>query len=164
MRESVTDPRHDNREKMVAILNARLADGIDVMFAAKLAHWNVQGPAFYAMHGLFDRVYEDLTEHVDIIAERAVQLGGEARGDVRDVARTSQIPRYPLGTAEGTAHLTAVSDALGKFAGLVGDAAREAEGLGDRDTAELCTGVIKDLDKHLAFLQNHSDGAAEVGA
>jgi starvation-inducible DNA-binding protein len=164
MQESAIEISRENKEKLVTLLNARLADGIDVMFAAKQAHWNVQGPAFYALHGLFDSVYEDLAEHVDIIAERAVQLDGEARGDVRDVAGTSQISRYPRGTTDGAAHLAAVSEALSKFAGLVGETARTAATLGDLHTADICAGVNRDLEKHLTFLHNHIGGAEEAGA
>ena len=41
------------RTKVVAVLNARLADAIDLQFQAKQAHWNVKGPNFIALHELF---------------------------------------------------------------------------------------------------------------
>ena len=42
------------RTKVVEVLNARLADAIDLQFQAKQAHWNVKGPNFIALHELFD--------------------------------------------------------------------------------------------------------------
>jgi starvation-inducible DNA-binding protein len=66
------------REKMIVLLNARLADSIDLQTQCKQAHWNVKGPDFIALHELFDKVNEDVEEYVDLIAERAVQLGGVA--------------------------------------------------------------------------------------
>jgi starvation-inducible DNA-binding protein len=63
------------RGKAVEILNARLADAIDLQTQTKHAHWNVKGPNFIALHELFDMINEDVEDYVDGIAERAVQLG-----------------------------------------------------------------------------------------
>jgi starvation-inducible DNA-binding protein len=38
------------RADVIVILNARLADSIDLMQQAKQAHWNVKGPSFIALH------------------------------------------------------------------------------------------------------------------
>jgi len=37
-------------------------------------HWMTTGPAFYADHLLFDRIYNDLLSEIDAIAERAVGM------------------------------------------------------------------------------------------
>ena len=67
------------RGKAVELLNARLADAIDLQTQTKQAHWNVKGPHFIALHELFDKINEDVEEYVDLLAERAVQLGGVKR-------------------------------------------------------------------------------------
>ena len=59
------------RSAVVELLNARLADAIDLSSQMKQAHWNVKGPSFIALHELFD---------IDDIAERISALGGTARG------------------------------------------------------------------------------------
>src|SRR5712692_8524672 len=46
------------RADVIVILNARLADSIDLMHQAKQAHWNVKGPSFMALHTLFDEVVD----------------------------------------------------------------------------------------------------------
>ena len=38
------------RADVIEILNARLADSIDLMHQATQAHWNVKGPSFIALH------------------------------------------------------------------------------------------------------------------
>src|SRR5579883_3439130 len=80
-----------SRSKLVELLNARLADAIDLQTQCKQAHWNVKGPSFIALHELFDKVNEDVEEYVDTIAERAVQLGGVAEGTSRVVAKRSAL-------------------------------------------------------------------------
>ena len=68
------------RERLVPLLNASLADMIDLFNQTKHAHWNVKGPAFIALHELFDDVAERVEEHCDLLAERVVALGGTPRG------------------------------------------------------------------------------------
>src|SRR5262245_44620603 len=65
-----------SRTPVVELLNQRLADAIDLQGQCKQAHWNVKGPSFIALHKLFDDVYAEVSEYVDTIAERIVQLGG----------------------------------------------------------------------------------------
>src|SRR5207249_10494728 len=89
------------RIKLVELLNQRLADSIDLQTQCKQAHWNVKGPAFIALHKLFDAINEDVEQYVDLIAERSVQLGGIAEGTGGGVAGRSTRPDYPLEVSLG---------------------------------------------------------------
>ena len=106
------DLHEGTRVKIVELLNARLADCIDLETQTKQAHWNVKGPNFIALHELFDKINDDVEDYVDDIAERAVQLGGVAEGTARMVARHSSLPEYPLNATDGRSHVEALSSAL----------------------------------------------------
>src|SRR5262245_53754176 len=93
------------RKKLCDLLNARLADAIDLGLQVKQAHWNVKGPQFIALHELFDSTYTIVVEGVDDLAERAVQLGGTADGTLQQVAKRSTLSPYPTTLAEGRAHV-----------------------------------------------------------
>src|SRR6201747_1134232 len=82
------------RVKAIELLNARLADAIDLQTQTKQAHWNVKGPNFIALHKLFDEINESVEDYVDEIAERVVQLGGIAEGTARMAANRSSLPEY----------------------------------------------------------------------
>ena len=43
-----------SRQKIADSLNARLADGLDLHSQIKVAHWNIKGPQFAALHPLFE--------------------------------------------------------------------------------------------------------------
>src|SRR4029450_3536919 len=83
------------RSKVVAILGDRLADATDLMLQGKQAPWNVKGPNFIALHELFDKVVESAEEWVDLIAERIVQLGGQAEGTGQATAAGTALPGDP---------------------------------------------------------------------
>jgi starvation-inducible DNA-binding protein len=143
------------RTRVVKLLNERLADAIDLGTQTKHAHWNVKGPNFIALHELFDKVAESIEDHIDTLAERATALGGTAHGTLAAVARATSLKPYPHNITEGTAHLKALSAALAALGAKVRAAIGEADALGDADTADLFTGISRDLDKQLWFLEAH---------
>ena len=143
------------REAVVALLNARLLDAIDLQLQAKQAHWNVKGPQFIALHELFDKVADAAEEAVDLIAERSVQLGGVAIGAAKAVASGSKLEPYPLSAVDGAAHVEALSTALARFGALARKAIEDADALDDKDTADLFTEVSREADKYLWFVEAH---------
>jgi starvation-inducible DNA-binding protein len=153
------DTRNDlpanSRTKVIELLNARLADAIDLGTQTKHAHWNVKGPNFIALHELFDKVAESVEEYVDGIAERVTALGGTAHGTLATVARATTLKAYPEDISEGLAHVDALSSALADF-GAKARAAIETSGrLADADTADLFTEISRENDKYLWFLEAH---------
>ena len=62
------DLSKDAREKLIALLNNRLADASDLKSQAKQAHWNVKGMSFIALHELFDDIATAVEGHIDLIA------------------------------------------------------------------------------------------------
>ncbi len=143
------------RDAIVGILNARLADAIDLKSQAKQAHWNVKGMNFIALHELFDRVATEVEVHVDDIAERVTTLGGTALGTVRTSAANSTLSEYPIEITDGAAHVDALSTALSDFGKKVRSDIDTTDGLGDADTADLFTGVSRSIDKLLWFVEAH---------
>ena len=145
----------ETREKVVGILNARLADASDLKSQAKQAHWNVKGIHFFQLHELFDQVATAVEGHMDLIAERATALGGTAFGTVRVAAQNSSLSEYPLEITDGTAHVDALSTALADFGNVVRRNIDETNDLGDADTADLFTEVSREIDKLLWFVEAH---------
>lgn len=149
------DLAEDVRTKAIVLLNARLADAIDLATQIKQAHWNVKGPNFIALHELFDKISEDLEDYVDDIAERAVQLGGVAEGTARMAAQRSSLDEYPRNTVDGRSHVDALSSVLAVFGKSARLAINTANDFGDLDTADLFTEVSRGIDKWLWFVEAH---------
>jgi len=143
------------RTRVSALLNARLADAIDLQLQAKQAHWNVKGPSFIALHELFDTLADELDGHVDEMAERITALGGIAEGTLQAVAGRTRLDAYPLEIADGRAHLDALAAGYARVAKAVRKAIDEAAKAGDADTSDLFTGVSRGLDKGLWLLEAH---------
>lgn len=149
------DIAKDTRGKLIAILNQRLADAFDLRSQSKQAHWNVKGMNFIALHELFDQVSTELDTHVDDIAERVTTLGGTAMGTVRLAAENSSLSEYPHEISDGTDHVDALSSALADFGKKVRADIDATDSLGDKDTADLFTGISRSIDKLLWFVEAH---------
>ena len=146
----------DNTQKaMIALLNARLADAIDLRLALKQAHWNIKGPSFIALHDLFDQIQGRIGVFVDDIAERAVALGGVARGATQTVAGATTLTPYPDQISAEADHVRAVADRLAAFGKLAREAIDAADEAEDIASADLFTGVSRQVDKDLWFVEAH---------
>jgi starvation-inducible DNA-binding protein len=143
------------RAPVVKLLNSRLADAIDLGTQAKQAHWNVKGPNFIALHELFDEVAEHIEDHVDSLAERITALGGVAYGTIAAVSRTSTLAPYPEDISDGIQHADALSGAVADFGAKIRRAIDESARAGDADTSDLFTGMSREIDKDLWFLEAH---------
>ena len=73
--DTANDLSKETREGVITLVNARLADVVDLKTQIKQAHWNVRGPHFIALHKPFDEIAEEIEEYTDFITERGAQLG-----------------------------------------------------------------------------------------
>ena len=151
----------DARAEAVRLLNARLADCIDLQTMCKQAHWNVKGPQFIALHKLFDEINEDVEEYVDLLAERVVQLGGIAEGTARVVAQRTTLLDYPLTIAAGPEHVAALSDVLAQFGRTARIGIEEMNELEDAASADILTEICRGVDKWLWFVEAHAQHQRE---
>lgn len=58
-------------------------------------HWIAKGDPYYGDHLLFERLYGDVIEEIDLVAEKAVGMGGSSNIDLALV--TSQVNRLVQG-------------------------------------------------------------------
>lgn len=143
------------RDKVTPLLQASLADAVDLFTQIKQAHWNIKGPSFIALHELFDGIAEIVEEQGDLLAERITAMGGRADGTARVAAAQSRLAEYPFDIAAGNKHVAAVADRLAAFGKTVRAGIDRAAGLGDADTADIFTEISRAIDKQLWFVEAH---------
>ena len=155
MKSPDTGIASNTKTEMIALLNARLADAIDLALITKQAHWNLKGPTFIAVHEFLDEVRDDLDEHVDIIAERVAQLDGIALGTIQTVAKSTTLAPYPTDIRKVEDHLKALTEHFGAVSKSTREAIDKADDAGDADTADIFTAYSRVLDKNLWFIKSH---------
>ncbi|OYW09334.1 MAG: DNA starvation/stationary phase protection protein Dps [Rhodospirillales bacterium 12-71-4] len=141
------------RSTSIEVLQACLTDGIDLYNTTRQAHWNVKGPNFHGLHTMFEEFYTQLATDIDELAERIVQLGGTATGTSQSVAADTRLPAYPTELRVGADHLAALIERYALVAKAVREAIDTTDDAGDADTADILTGISKNLDKALWMLE-----------
>lgn len=147
--------KSNTKTAMNGLLNARLADALDLSLAVKQAHWNLKGPTFIAVHELLDMLRDHLDLNTDTLAERVAQLDGVALGTAQAIAKGSELTAYPTDVHKVPDHVKALVDRYAALAKSVREAIDSADDAGDAGTADIFTAFSRDIDKDLWFLKSH---------
>jgi starvation-inducible DNA-binding protein len=145
----------NGKSTVIDILNARLADAIDLALITKQAHWNLKGPSFIAVHEMLDPMRAAIDKHVDIIAERIAQLDGIALGTSQIVAKATALKPYPTDIRKTADHLAALADRFAALGNQVREDIDATDEAGDADAADILTAFSRELDKDLWFIKSH---------
>lgn len=97
----------------------------------------------------------NLVEFIDMVAERATALGGEALGTVRMAAAASQFDEFPEGVFDSLEVAEALADRYARVTATAREGIDTAEEAGDMATSDLFIDVARELDKSLWFLEAH---------
>lgn len=150
------------RERMVKFMNNdlkqnlnRLVANFNVMYM-KLHHfhWFVKGPHFFALHEKFEELYNEVTGHLDDVAERILTL-----------------KETPISTLKSCLELANISEAehVGTDKEMVSEVIRDFEVIdkelykgielagqdNDEGTVDMLLGISKSLEKHSWMLRSY---------
>jgi starvation-inducible DNA-binding protein len=137
-------------------LNQVLADTMTLRDLYKKHHWQVAGPAFYQLHLLFDKHYDEQNDLVDKIAERIQLLGGVSVAMAHDVAETTLVPRPPKGREDVPAQMSRLLHAHEIVLKEARTMARLAADRGDDGTNDLLVSdVVRANEMQVWFVAEH---------
>ncbi len=143
-------------KESVSNLNQLLADTMTLRDMYKKHHWQVSGPAFYLLHRLFDKHYDEQSTLVDTIAERIQVLGGVGIAMAHDVAETTIVPRTPKGREAPPVQLSRLLHAHEIVLEETRAMARIAAERGDQGTNDLLVSeVIRTNEQQVWFVAEH---------
>ena len=138
----------EQRESVIGLLKATLADQYVLYTKTRNFHWNVTGPQFHDLHKFFESQYEELDESIDETAERIRSLGGVSPGSLKEMlaaSRLKEVPGREISAKEMVWALLADHEAV--ILQLRKDIDTSQEKFKDSGTADFFTGLIQDHEK-----------------
>lgn len=133
-------------------LNQYVAD-LTVMYT-KLhnVHWYVEGPQFYRMHELFEDYYDQITEDMDEVAERMLQLDFKPVGSLKGVLEIAKIEERDETYEKDIELVKLVKKDFEYLLECSLDITKAAEDVEDNPTADLMIGFTAYYQKALWML------------
>ncbi len=128
-----------DRASIAQGLSRLLADTFTLYLTTHNFHWNVKGPLFTSLHGMFMEQYTELWNAVDPIAERIRSLGYPAPGayaQFSDLTSLPDVPEVPPAAMEMVRILVKGHEAVARTARELFPLADQAN---DEPTADLLT-------------------------
>jgi starvation-inducible DNA-binding protein len=151
------DPMPKKKVGLTDSLNQVLADSYAVMSLTHLAHWNVEGPGFFALHTAFQAQYEELFTAIDVIAERVRALDAYAIGGLATLAGAAKMREFvsPLSQEEYVRSLIRCNEKLVANAKRARDVAGQAD---DPESQDLMVERITLHEKTIWMLKSFLKG------
>lgn len=156
------EPTHNTlpeavRARSVEMLGMHLSAAIDLHAQVKIAHWNVRGPGFIAIHLAFGTIAASVNGNADMIAERICMLGGAARGALMFSAENSYLAPYPLAIGDVRRHIAAVASTLATFGHSIRVSIDDPAAFGDAGTASMLKEITRAIDRHIWIVESHME-------
>jgi starvation-inducible DNA-binding protein len=143
----ITSPLPEaDKQTTGAVLQASLADLIDLSLIAKQAHWNVVGKNFRSAHLQLDELVATARTYVDEVAERANAIGVSPNGQAKTVLESSGLPKYPDGWLSDEQTVAAIVTTLEALVKRLRKRIDETD-KSDLVTQDLLIAIAKDIEQ-----------------
>ena len=139
---------------VVGQLSELLSDSYILYLKTQNFHWNVTGPMFTTLHGLFMAQYTELATAIDEIAERIRALGAFAPGSFAEF-RTQSAVKEAAGHPSAKEMIKALLADQEKIVALSHKLFASAEAAKDQATADLATRRQNAHEKNAWMLRSH---------
>lgn len=151
---STTTASKTTSDAVAKALSTVLADSYALMGQTHLAHWNVEGPAFFQLHVAFQSQYEELFTAIDEIAERLRALDVYAPGGLATLAKGSAITEQTVGPAPAKDFVAHLIESHEILVGSALELRKASEAAGDLETQDLAIKRIQTHEKTLWMLKS----------
>lgn len=140
-------------KRLLELLNREVANlGV---FYIKLHnyHWLVKGPQFYQLHELFEKLYDEMTEHMDGVAERILMLEDKPLATLKEFLQVATI-KEATGNETNMGMVEVTLNDLKLLDKELNEAIKLAQDLEDEVTVDLLLGIKSSFQKHIWMLKS----------
>ncbi|MGN6616134.1 MAG: Dps family protein [Ilyomonas sp.] len=145
----------EQKQQSSLILQRILADEFVLYTKTRNYHWNVEGDNFIELHEFYERLYNELDEVFDEVAERIRMLGHYSQGRLKDFLKITSLGEedYTNNQQEQLRNLLSDHETLTRL--LRNDIDKLDDELHDKGNADFVTGLLKSHEKWAWFIRSY---------
>ena len=144
----------DQKQTCYCHLVQLLRDTSCLLNLTYIVHWNVMGSKFYSIHKLTKKIYEEMQEGLDVIAEHIRSMDIKTPTTVEDLNNSLMIP-LPDSCFDQDGMIAALATNYNNMAASFELLAEEAEVLQDQLTLDLAIERGRACKKHQWLLKSN---------
>lgn len=114
-------------------------------------HWNVKGVEFFALHKMFEELYDEVSERIDEIAERILSSGGKPVSTLKEYLEIASL-KEDAGSPDSKQMVKNIIGDLTAINASLRKAVEQANDAGDIGAANLLEGYADEQEKTLWML------------
>lgn len=138
-------------QKTIASLQQLLADFQVYYTNLRGLHWNIKGPGFFTLHAQFEKMYDDINEKADQIAERILMLGGTPENRFSGYLKQASV-KEAAGISSPEAAIGNILETLGLLIAQERGILSDASEAGDEATVALMSDYLSEQEKTVWML------------
>lgn len=139
--------------KIVQTLKQIQADSAVFYIKLHNYHWNVKGADFHPVHSALENMYDEITEQMDEVAERVIQIGEKPFVTLKDMLAASKIKEDKGTSFDSKTILKAVIPDYEYFLKSFRELSDLAGEANDKATVALADEKVASLEKALWMLK-----------
>lgn len=116
-------------------------------------HWFVKGHHFFTLHKVFEDLYNEMSSHMDEVAERLLSINEKPISTLKACLDTASIQEASGNEQTETEMVQSVISDFEKMIAEISQTIDLAEKANDAVTADLFIGITESLGKHVWMLK-----------
>lgn len=139
--------------RLIDLLNRQVANFALLFIKLHQYHWNVKGLRFYQFHELFEKLYDEVSENMDSIAERVLMLDSVPVSTMSDYLKISSL-KEGSGNESDMQMINQVIYDFTQIDEELKETIKVAQDSNDEVTTDILIGIDSAIQKHLWMLKS----------
>ena len=140
-------------KNVITQLNQIQSDAHAMFVKVHNYHWNVKGMQFYAIHNKTEEIYNDMATLYDDMAERAIQLGGQAVLSMSEIIKITRIEEEKENNFDAKSVVSSLIKDFEYLKGAFETLSHVAEEAGAKTTVAMADEKIARFEKELWMMK-----------
>src|SRR5690554_5429635 len=141
-------------EGLSKALNQQIANFNVLYMKLHHYHWFIKGTHFFALHEKFEELYNEITLHMDEIAERLLSIGGQPISTLKQCLNDASI-QEAAGNEDEQQMVSTLTNDLHAISGELKTGMDSADSCGDEGTADMLLAIKSSFEKHIWMLNSY---------